>query len=128
MDKSSSGSKLRGRFLLIATSSTCKVCELKPKCCPNVSIRRIDRSPQESARDVVRAISKTEAYRKSRRERKKVEILFAHLKRILKLGRLRLRGPSGAHNEFLLAALTQNLRRMAKTLTQEDRNINLMPG
>lgn len=67
--------------------------------------------------DVARAIGKTEAYRESRRERKKVEMLFAHLKRILKLGQLRLRGPSGAHDEFLLAATAQNLRRMAKRLS-----------
>jgi hypothetical protein len=78
--------------------------------------RKIDRSPQEPARDIARAIGKTEAYRQSRRERKKVEMLFAHLKRILKLAQLRLRGPSGAHDEFLLAATAQNLRRMAKKL------------
>jgi transposase len=104
----------------------CQVCQLKPKCCPNMVIRKIDRSPHEPARDVARAIGKTEAYRQSRRERKKVEMLFAHLKRILKLDRLRLRGPSGAHDEFLLAAMVQNLRRMAKRLTQGQRNMNLM--
>lgn len=49
-------------------------------------------------------------------ERKKVEMLFAHLKRLLKLDRLRLRGLTGAHDEFLLAATAQNLRRMAKRL------------
>ena len=59
-------------------------------------------------------LAKTEAYRQSRKDRKKVEMLFAHLKRILKLDRLRLRGPSGARDEFLLAATAQNLRRMAK--------------
>lgn len=96
----------------------CRVCDLKPKCCPNMVARKIDRSPQEPARDVARAVGKTEAYRQSRRERKKVEMLFAHLKRILKLGQLRLRGPSGAHDEFLLAATAQNLRRMAKKLLQ----------
>ena len=53
------------------------------------------------------------------RQRKKVEMLFAHLKRILKLDRLRLRGPSGARDEFLLAAIAQNLRRMAKRLIFE---------
>lgn len=53
-------------------------------------------------------------YLRSRRERKKVEMLFAHLKRILKLSRLRLRGPSGARDEFLLGAIAQNLRKMAK--------------
>ena len=49
-----------------------------------------------------------------RRLRKKVEMLFAHLKRILKLDRLRLRGPTGAHDEFLLAATAQNFRKLAK--------------
>ncbi|WP_200818469.1 transposase, partial [Halopseudomonas aestusnigri] len=51
-------------------------------------------------------------------ERKKVEMLFAHLKRIMKLDRLRLRGLSGATDEFTMAALVQNLRRMAKLLPQ----------
>jgi hypothetical protein len=41
-------------------------------------------------------------------------MLFAHLKRILRLNRLRLRGPSGAKDEFLLAAIAQNLRKLAK--------------
>jgi hypothetical protein len=54
------------------------------------------------------------AYVTSRRERKKIEMLFAHLKRILRLDRLRLRGPVGAQNEFLLAATAQNLRKRAK--------------
>jgi Transposase DDE domain len=49
---------------------------------------------------------------------KKVEMLFAHLKRILKLDRLQLRGLLGAQDEFLLAATAQNLRRMAKWLRQ----------
>jgi hypothetical protein len=103
----------------------CRVCDLKPKCCPNMVARKIDRSPHEPARDVARTIGKTEAYRQSRRERKKVEMLFAHLKRILKLGQLRLRGPSGAHDEFLLAATAQNLRRMAKKLLYPKQNMGL---
>ena len=52
------------------------------------------------------------------RERKRVEMLFAHLKRILRLGRLRLRGPHAAQFEFTLAAIAQNLRRLAKLLTR----------
>jgi uncharacterized protein with von Willebrand factor type A (vWA) domain len=52
----------------------------------------------------------------SRRQRKKVEILFAHLKRILRLDRLRLRGRTGARDEFLLAATVQNLRTLAKLI------------
>jgi hypothetical protein len=46
------------------------------------------------------------------------EMLFAHLKRFLRLGRLRLRGPSGARFEFTLAAIAQNLRRLAKLVAR----------
>jgi hypothetical protein len=63
---------------------------------------------------MARAIAKTCEGRTSRRLRKKVEMLFAHLKRILKLDRLRLRGPNGARDEFVLAATAQNLRKLAK--------------
>ena len=56
----------------------------------------------------------TVAFERSRHDRKRVEMLFAHLKRILRLGRLRLRGPRGAQFEFTLAAIAQNLRRLAK--------------
>ena len=57
---------------------------------------------------------KTDAYVASGYARKKVEMLFAHLKRILGLDRLRLRGPNGAKDEFLIAATVQNLRKLAK--------------
>ena len=65
---------------------------------------------------LAREIAKTDAYWTSMRQRKKVEMLFAHLKRILKLDRLRLRGPCGARDEFLLAATAQNLRKLAKLI------------
>jgi hypothetical protein len=74
------------------------------------------RSVHEGARDLARNLVKTDAYATSQRERKKVEMLFAHLKRILKLDRLRLRGPRGAKDEFLLAATAQNVRKLAKLL------------
>ncbi|MBL3576274.1 hypothetical protein JMM62_20375 [Rhodovulum sulfidophilum] len=45
-----------------------------------------------------------------------MEILFAHLKHILGLSRIRLRGPSGARDEFHLTATAQNLRNLAKLL------------
>jgi hypothetical protein len=79
-------------------------------------IRKVDRSPHEEARVMVRAMTKTEGYQQSRKDRMKVEMLFAHLKRILRLGQLRLRGLSGAHDEFLLAAIAQNPRRTAERL------------
>lgn len=95
---------------------------MKQLCCPNTPMRKIARSVHEESRDVARSIGDTPAYRHSRRQRKKVEMLFAHLKRILKLDRLRLRGPSGAHDEFLLVATAQNLRRMAKWLAPASQN------
>ena len=103
-------------LLYRASKLDCESCPLKSKCCPNTPSRRITRSIHETARDVARAISTTDEYQRSRNERKKVEVLFAHLKRVLKLDRLRLRGRSGAQDEFLLAATAQNLRRMAKWL------------
>jgi transposase len=106
-------SKKKNPYRYRASLYDCQDCPLKPQCCPNTPIRKIDRSPYESARDAARTIAGTKAYQQSRNERKKVEMLFAHLKRILKLDRLRLRGRSGAQDEFLLAATAQNLRRLA---------------
>jgi transposase len=102
-----------------ASQRDCGACALKARCCPNTPARKVPRSIQEAARDKARAIAKTEAYLVSRRERKKVEMLFAHLKRILGLDRLRLRGPYGARDEFLLAATAQNLRKLAKLIPVE---------
>ena len=96
-----------------SSQTDCATCPLKAKCCSNTVFRKIARSIHEAARDVARRIAKTPEYLVSRCERKKVEMLFAHLKRILRLDRLRLRGLSGAQDEFLLAATAQNLRRMA---------------
>jgi transposase len=99
-----------------SSQADCANCPIKARCCPYTPIRKIARSVHESAREVARTVAKTPAYRQSRKDRKKVEMLFAHLKRILKLDKLRLRGFSGARDEFLLAATAQNLRRMAKWL------------
>ena len=98
----------------IAPVPVCRACPFKPKCCPNMPARRVLRDVNEDARDVARTLAKTEAFEQSCRDRKRVEMLFAHLKRILRLGRLRLRGPRGAQDEFTLAAIAQNLRRLAK--------------
>jgi hypothetical protein len=74
----------------------------------------VSRDLDEDARDVARALASTPAFERSRHHHKKIKTLFAHLKRILRLARLRLRGLSGAQDEFLLAATAQNLRRLAK--------------
>jgi hypothetical protein len=101
-------------IIYLASKSDCNGCSVKSQCCPNAPVRKIARSVHESARDVARAVATTAQYKKSRKERKKAEMLFAHLKRILKLDRVRLRGLLGAHDEFLMAATAQSLRRMAK--------------
>ena len=103
-------------LLYRASKIDCDGCALKPRCCPKEVARKVPRSIHEGARDMARAIAKSWEGRVSRRLRKKVEMLFAHLKRILKLDRLRLRGPTGARDEFLLAATAQNLRKLAKLI------------
>ena len=100
-----------------ASTFDCAPCPLKERCCSREPQRKLPRSIHEGARQMARDIAVTEEGRTSRRERKKVEMLFAHLKRILKLDRLRLRGPNGARDEFHLAAAAQNLRKLAKLCT-----------
>jgi transposase len=117
-----------GTILYRSKNLECASCALKPRCCPNTPQRKIARSVHESSRDVARSIAGTDAYRQSRKDRKKVEMLFGHLKRILRLDRLRLRGRSGAQDEFLLAATAQNLRRMAKWLVPRSPNVNVAPA
>jgi transposase len=117
-----------GTILYRASSHDCKHCPLKARCCPNTPMRKIARSVHENARDVARKLAKTPRYAQSRRDRKKVEMLFAHLKRILKLDRLRLRGLSGAHDEFLLAAIAQNLRRMALKWLPKAKEAEMTPA
>jgi hypothetical protein len=75
-------------LLYRASKHDCDACELKPRCCPKMPARKVPRSIYENARDVARDIAKTEAYVTSRRERTRIEMLFAHLKRILRLAAL----------------------------------------
>jgi hypothetical protein len=105
-------------LLYRASKRDCDACSFKMRCCPKEPARKISRSIYEQARDVARALAKTKAFEQSCRERKRVEMLFAHLKRILRLGRLRLRGPRRAQFEFTLAAIAQNLRRLAKIMAR----------
>jgi transposase len=105
-------------LLYRASKLDCDRCSLKSRCCSKEPARKIPRNVYEHARDVARSLAGTEAFEHSRRDRKRIEMRFAHLKRILRLGRLRLRGPRGAQDEFTLAAIAQNLRRLAKLVTR----------
>jgi hypothetical protein len=101
-----SGTAHEGKTLLYRASKlNCDVCPLKPQCCPKRPIAQDPARHPRTSRDVARSLAYTEAFKQSRRERKKIEMRFAHLKRILKLGRLRLRGPRGAQDEFVLASV-----------------------
>ena len=117
-----SGVTAEGTRLYRASKLDCDVCALKARCCPNAVARKIPRDLNEDSRDIARALASTPEYETACRRRKKIEMLFAHLKRILRLARLRLRGPNGAKDEFLLAATAQNLRRLARL-----RPINMLP-
>jgi transposase len=113
-----SGTVHDGTTLLYrASKPDCDRCSLKSRCCPKEPARKIPRHIHEHARDVARSLVGTDAFEQSRHDRKRIEMRFAHLKRILRLGRLRLRGPRGAQDEFTLAAIAQNLRRLAKLVT-----------
>ena len=110
----STGNIDQGRIVYYRGSkSDCSICSLKPKCTA-APVRKVTRDINEDVRDRVRALANTEAFQQSSRERKKVEMRFAHMKRIFRLDRLRLRGVSGVRDEVLLTALAQNLRRLAK--------------
>jgi hypothetical protein len=100
----------------IASVPDCRSCALKPRCCPNMPSRRIVRYVNEDARDLARRKMRTKAFFRSRNQRKKVEMRFAHLKTHHGFERLRLRGLSGARDEFHLAAIVQNLKTMALRL------------
>ena len=100
----------QGRILPYrASKNDCSICALKPQC-TTAAARKVSRDIDEDVRDQVRALANTEAFQVSRRERKKVEVRFAHMKRIHRLDRLRLRGLSGAKDEVLLTATAQNLQ------------------
>jgi transposase len=101
-------------LLYRSSKHDCDPCHLKPKCCPNTPSRKIPRDIHEEARDYTRTLMGSEAYLQSGRERKKIERLFGEAKRNLAFIRLRLRGLSGAKDEFLLTATVQNLKRLAK--------------
>jgi transposase len=106
-----SGTVHNGRTLLYRASKLdCDICPLKAQCCPKDLARKIPRDLHEHARDVARRLMRTKAFIKSRDERKRVEMRFAHLKTHHRFERMRLRGLSGARDEFHLAAIVQNLK------------------
>ena len=111
-----------------ARKADCDNCALKRQCCPKAPSRKVPRDIDEQTRDHVRALAGTPAFEQSRNERKKVEMAFAHMKRILRLDRLRLRGLSGARDEVLLVATAQNLRKMARAIWRPPKDRVAVPA
>jgi len=101
----------------IAKRSDCSQCPLKPNCTTGRE-RRISRDVNQEARDYTQALMETDAYYQSGVDRKQIERLFGEAKNILSMVRLRLRGLSGAKDEFLLTATVQNLKRLANHSTR----------
>jgi transposase len=105
-------------FRYLASIYDCRSCPLKQRCCPNMSSRRIPRDVNETARDFARSLADTPEFQTSCNERKKVEMRFAHLKTHHRFERMRLRGLSGARDEFHLAAIVQNLKTLANRVVK----------
>ena len=97
----------------IAKSSDCRQCPLKPQCTTGRE-RRVSTDVNQEARDYTQALMETDAYRQSNIDRKQIERLFGEAKSQLSMTRLRLRGLSGARDEFLLTATVQNLKRLVE--------------
>jgi transposase len=102
-----------GTMPYTASTKDCRVCSLKSGCTRG-NRRIVTRNVFEKQREQVRALMRTEAFERSARERKKIEMRFAHLKRHLGFRRLRLRGLTGASDEFLLVAIVQNLKKLVR--------------
>jgi transposase len=107
----------------LASKRDCDACPLKPHCCPRMLFRKVTRDINEDARDLARALTRTPEFDKSRDERKKVEMRFAHLKTHHRFERMRLRGLSGARDEFHLAAIVQNLKTLAMRVWRPPPNV-----
>jgi hypothetical protein len=101
------GKVSEGRTILYrASTRDCGSCSIKPQCTPNMTFRKIPRDVHEDARDQARTLMGTPEFDKSRDQRKRVEMRFAHLKTHHRFERMRLRGLSGARDEFHLSSKT----------------------
>ena len=96
-----------------ASPKDCAVCHLKARCTTGRG-RRLVVNFDEPARQRAQHLSGTEAYWRSWLERKKVEVLFAELKNVIKLRRFRLRRHRHISEQTLMAATAQNIRRLIR--------------
>jgi len=112
------GRNLRNRtYAYIGTRKRCGACLLKAQCTSG-AFRFLAIHMDEPARQRARELAKTPEFAKAQRQRKKVEALFAELKNQIGLRRLRLRRLKFVREQFYLAAVAQNLKRLVRFLNQ----------
>ena len=109
----------------IGTRKKCGPCSLRPQC-TSAAFRGLIIHQNEPARQRARELVNTEEFAKAQRQRKKVEALFAELKNQIGLRRLRLRRLRFVREQFFLAAIAQNLKRLVRFLSQPTTSV--LPG
>jgi len=106
----------------IGTRKRCGVCPQKARCTGGVS-RVLSIHMDETARQRARELAGTPEFAHAQRQRKKVEALFAELKNQIGLRRLRLRRLKFVREQFFLAAVAQNIKRLVRFLSQPMRPV-----
>jgi transposase len=112
------GLNVRNRaYAYIGSGKRCGACSQKAQCTRG-RYKYLAIHMHEPARQRARDLSNTPAFTSAQRERKKVEALFAELKNLIGLRRLRLRRMKFVREQFFLAAAAQNLKRLVRFLSQ----------
>jgi len=101
----------------IGTRTRCGACSQRPQC-TSAAFRCLVIHQNEPARQRARQLANTEEFAKAQRQRKKVEALFAELKNQIGLRRLRLRRLKFVREQFFLAAVAQNIKRLVRFLSR----------
>jgi IS4 transposase len=104
-------------FNYIGTRKKCGPCLLRSQC-TSAAFRGLIIHQNEPARQRARELVNTPEFAKAQRQRKKVEALFAELKNQIGLRRLRLRRLRFVREQFFLAAVAQNIKRLVRFLSQ----------
>jgi transposase len=104
-------------YTYIGTRKRCGACPLRPQC-TSAAFRCLVIHQHEPARQRARDLANTPEFAKAQRQRKKVEALFAELKNQIGLRRLRLRRLKFVREQFFLAAVAQNIKRLVRFLSQ----------
>ena len=101
----------------IGSAKRCGACSQKAQCTSG-RYKYLAIHMHEPARQHARELAHTPAFACAQRERKKVEALFAELKNLIGLRRLRLRRMKFVREQFFLAAAAQNLKRLVRFLSR----------